>query len=187
MPKLWALKDFTSSIYKLHKITNSPSPLQKYLVKYVLYCFSLTVRLQKQGSIKWRECIWYRAESLAGRGGNKSWTWSTASKNNFLPLPCAVGKPKGSSHPLLLLSYWAIICNVHFVQFASGRDIHKHLCACWCPNLAPAARAVPGTMWACSLAKHLALKKTAVTLHSKCLALTWHQGSNPQSLLLHLR
>lgn len=47
MPKLWALKDFTSSIYKLHKITNSPSPLQKYLVKHVLYCFSLTGQAAK--------------------------------------------------------------------------------------------------------------------------------------------
>lgn len=71
MPKLWALKDFTSSFYKLHKITDSPSPVQKHLVKHVLYCFSLTgqaakARQYESGSKQWSEHIWYWAESLAG-------------------------------------------------------------------------------------------------------------------------
>lgn len=67
MAKLWALKDFTSSVYKLHKITNSPSPLQKYLVKHVLYCFSLT----SQAASEWQkaaESVWYPVESVAKRG-----------------------------------------------------------------------------------------------------------------------
>jgi len=100
MPKLWALKDFTSSVYKLHKITNSPSPLQNYLVKHVLYCFSLMGQAAKarqhlSSSKQWRESIWCQAESLAASGKNRRWIWSAASKNNSQTLLCAVGRPKG--------------------------------------------------------------------------------------------
>lgn len=57
MPKLWALKDFTGSVYKLHKIRNSPSPLQKYLVKHVLYCFSLTGQATKARQHEWQQAV----------------------------------------------------------------------------------------------------------------------------------
>ena len=69
-------------------------------------------------------------------------------------------------------------------------DIYKHLCTCLHPNVVSASRAVPGLYQdhvAPCLAEQLALEKTAVTLHDKCLALTWHQGSNPQIPLPHLR
>lgn len=101
-------------IYKLHKITNSPSPQQKYLVKRVLYCFSLTgqaakARQRLSGSRQWRDRVWCRAEQKAG-----PWAWSAAENGNSLPLACALlsfakallsEKPTEQFHLAFFLSY----------------------------------------------------------------------------------
>lgn len=106
-------------IYKLHKITNSPSPQQKYLVKRVLHCFSLTgqaakARQRLSGSRQWRDHVWCRAERLTGRAESRPWARSAAEDGNSLPLACALllfakalllGEPTEQFHLAFLLSY----------------------------------------------------------------------------------
>lgn len=131
-------------IYKLHKITNSPSPQQKYLVKHALYCFSLTgqaakARQRLSGSKQRRDHVWCRAGHLAGRTESRQWAWSAADNSNSQPLASALllfakalllGKPTDQFHLFFLLSYSAITYSIHPGHFALGCDVHKHLRTC---------------------------------------------------------